>query len=216
MSQFQRATLFVNTNLVNPGEIASYTSLLAPRWQGKILADDPRVPGNGQGTFAFFYRHPDLGPNFIRSLAAQGLATSRDDAEAIGKLGSGAYAFLLGGSTAEAQEAIKRGEPIAIVNAKALREGTDTTAGYGAVAIFKKPAHPSAAQVYLNWLLSKEGQSSLLRNAGYLSKRLDIPLEPDAEWRVPSPSVAGKSYSADAIDAQQKLKPLLAQVLTGP
>ncbi|MFB3061710.1 MAG: hypothetical protein ACE10C_10105, partial [Candidatus Binatia bacterium] len=61
MTPFQRGTIFVNTNLVDPKEFKSYKDLLAPKWKGKMAVDDPTKPGPGQATFTFFYLHPDLG-----------------------------------------------------------------------------------------------------------------------------------------------------------
>jgi len=55
--------------------------------------------------------------------------------------------------------------------------------GFGAVALMDKAPHPNAAIVYLNWLLSKEGQTEYVKS-GRNSRRLDVP---------PSdPSLAGK------------------------
>jgi hypothetical protein len=38
-----------NTNLVNPKELKSYWDLVNPKWKGKIVATDPRVPGQERG-----------------------------------------------------------------------------------------------------------------------------------------------------------------------
>ena len=37
----------------------STMDLLDPKWKGKIVSDDPLKPGPGNGTFLFFYQHPD-------------------------------------------------------------------------------------------------------------------------------------------------------------
>jgi iron(III) transport system substrate-binding protein len=46
--------------------------------------------------------------------------------------------------------------------------------GFGAVALMDKAPHPNAAIVYLNWLLSKEGQMDYVKS-GRNSRRLDVP-----------------------------------------
>jgi ABC-type Fe3+ transport system substrate-binding protein len=57
-------------------------------------------------------------------------------------------------------------------------EFTDAvTTGASAVGVFNRKPHPSAAKVYLNWLLSKEGQTSwALHTGGRNSLRLDVPV----------------------------------------
>src|SRR5581483_3429570 len=71
MTPYQRGIIFVNPNLVNPQQFTSYKDLLDPKWKGQIVLDDPRPSGAGNGTLAFFYMHPDLGPDFIRAFAKQ-------------------------------------------------------------------------------------------------------------------------------------------------
>jgi ABC-type Fe3+ transport system substrate-binding protein len=45
-------------------------------------------------------------------------------------------------------------------------------AGFGNVGLIDKAPHPNAAKLYLNWLLSKEGQSIFARVTGQNSRRL--------------------------------------------
>jgi ABC-type Fe3+ transport system substrate-binding protein len=62
--------------------------------------------------------------------------------------------------------------------------------------LLTKAPHPNAAKVYINWLLSKEGQTGFARASGYISARLDVPTD-HAEWRVPIPS-AIRTYTLEA------------------
>jgi len=54
-----------NTKLVNPSEIKSYWDLLNPKWKGKIVSVDPLVAGPISAAQIFFYKHPDLGPEYL-------------------------------------------------------------------------------------------------------------------------------------------------------
>jgi len=42
---FPVPNLAINTNMVKQGEIKTYKDLLDPRWKGKIVMNDPTVPG---------------------------------------------------------------------------------------------------------------------------------------------------------------------------
>ena len=78
-----RGTVYVNSNFANPKEFTSHKDLLDLKWKGKIVSDDPRKSGTGQGTFLFFYRHPELGADFIRSLSRQGLTFAKNYAQEV-------------------------------------------------------------------------------------------------------------------------------------
>ena len=69
-SLFSRARLGAvdityNTKLVNPSEIRSYWNLLDAKWKSKIVTVDPLVAGPINTPQIFFYKHPDLGPEFL-------------------------------------------------------------------------------------------------------------------------------------------------------
>ncbi len=48
------------------------------------------------------------------------------------------------------------------------------TAGSASYSIPRKAAHPNASVLFLNWLLSKEGSTSLSRGIGTPSARADV------------------------------------------
>jgi iron(III) transport system substrate-binding protein len=211
MSPYQRGTLFVNTTLANPKEFKSYKDLLDPKWKGKIVADDPRKAGPGQATFTFFFLHPELGAKFIRALAGQGLTLLRDYAQEVNMLGQGRYPVGLGLSDSLAEQRAKQGVPVEIVDIRQLKEGSDTSPASGGLSIFNRAPHPNAAKVYINWLLSKEGQTIYAHATGYISNRLDVPTDHAAPWRVPQPGSI-KTYTQEAIDKKDDLFPILTEV----
>jgi iron(III) transport system substrate-binding protein len=200
----QRGTLFINTNLVKASDFKSYKDLLDPKWKGKILLDDPRRSGPGLATFTFFYLHPDLGPAFIKALGEQQLTPIKDFQQEIDLVGQGKYPILLGGADYLAVARAKQGIPIDIVDPRNLKEGSDTSAVNGAVALMNQAPHPNAARVYLNWLLSKEGQTGFAKAAGYVSARLDVANDWAPAWRVPQPG-AIKTYDLQALSARDKV-----------
>ncbi len=212
MTPFQRGTIFYNTKLVNAKEFKSYKDLLDPKWKGKIVVDDPRKAGPGQGTFLLFYLHPDLGPDFIRALSKQQLTVLQDYSQELDIVGQGKYPLLVGTADFVAIARARLGVPIGIVDPRQLREGTGVTTANGNLALFNRAPHPNAAKVFINWLLSKEGQTIFASIQGYLSARLDVPTDHLPAWRVPQPS-AIKTYRKEALLVQDKdMLPLLQEV----
>ena len=211
MTLMQRGTLYVNSNLVNPKEFTSHKDLLDAKWKGKIVADDPRKSGTGQGTFLFFYRHPELGADFIRSLSRQGLTFAKNYAQEVDMLGQGRFPVGIGLSDSMIEERTKRGVPIAILDPRQLKEGTPTTPASGALSLVNRAPHPNAAKLYINWLLSKEAQTVLAQATGYISNRVDVPTDHAPAWKIPQPDSI-KIYDVAAKEMNQKLVPLLHEL----
>jgi len=212
MTPFHRGTLFVNTQLADPNSFKSYKDLLDPKWAGKIAADDPRSTGPGQATFEFFYARPALGAKFIRALANQKLTLLKDYSQEVDSLGLGKFPLAVGLSDSLVEQRAKQGVPLAIVDPRQLREGSDVSPGVGDLGVFNRAPHPNAAKLYVNWLLSKEGQTSFARGTGYISSRIDVPTDHAAPWRVPQPG-AIKTYGLQGrIELRAKLLPLLYDV----
>jgi iron(III) transport system substrate-binding protein len=215
MTPFQRGTIFYNPKLVNAKEFKSYKDLLDPKWKGKLIMDDPRRAGPGQATLTFFYLHPELGVDFIRALGKQQITILKDYAQEVDAIGQGRYPVLIGTADFVAIARAKQGVPIAIVDPRQLKEGTDVSPANGALALFNKAPHPNAAKIYINWLLSKDGQAVFARASGYVSARADVPTDHTEPWRIPQQG-AIKTYTKAAMQVKDKLMPLLEEVFGNP
>ncbi len=210
MTLSQRATIFINTKLARVEDFTSYKDLLNPKWKGKIVVDDPRKPGPGQGTFLFLYEHPELGMEFIRAFARQKPLILKNYRQEVDVVAQGKFPILFGGWEVPVETMMKKGLPITIVYPSQLREGSDLSPVNGSLALFNNAPHPNAAKVYINWILSKEGQTLFSRAMGYISTRLDVPTD-HSPWRVPKPG-AIKTYTQEAMRVKDKLVPMLQDV----
>jgi ABC-type Fe3+ transport system substrate-binding protein len=147
---------------------------LNPKWKGRIVIDDPRVDGPGSGRIALWTGQ--LGEEFVRTLLKQDLALTRDGRQLADWLARGKYPIAIGANDTEIGELQKLGiglkvEPLAGKLAEAWRMGT----GWGAIRLVNKAPHPKAAAVFINWLLSKEGQTGWATIGGRPSRRMDVP-----------------------------------------
>ena len=111
--------------------------------------------------------------------------------------------MLIGVSDVIAEERIRAGVPLAIIDPRQMKEGTDVSPASGGLGLFNRAPHPNAAKVYINWLLSKEGQTAFARHTGYISARLDVPTD-HSPWRVPIPGSI-KTYDQAAMDVKEDM-----------
>lgn len=207
----QREIVFFNTGLAKADEFKSYKDLLDPKWRGKIVLDDPRSAGPGQASFTFFYLHPDLGPDFIRALGRQEITLLRDFRQEADAVGQGRFPILIGTDIGIIEPIMNAGVPIGLVDPRQVREGSDTSAGVSALSLFNRAPHPNAATVYINWLLSREGQTAFAQAVGYISNRVDVPTDHTFAYRIPAPG-AVKTYDVRAMGVKDDLVALLEEV----
>jgi iron(III) transport system substrate-binding protein len=204
-----------NPQAVKKGEIRSYLDLLNPKWQGKIGMYDPTILGPGSGTFTFWYLHPALGKDFLRKFFTQQKVTlSRDNRQLLEWLVKGDYFIAVSPSELHATELIAKGLPIGLLHADQFKEGGLLNAGFGAVALINRAPHPNATKVYVNWLLSRDGQLDFSKATGYPSRRLDVPRDQFDPGSLPREGVPyllgyGQQYSQAQVEASEFAKSLL-------
>lgn len=203
-----------NTNLVNPNEISSLWDLTKPIWKDKIVMRDPRTAGGGLATASFWYYHPQLGPDFIKTLAANKPALTRDNRLQVEWLARGRYSISISSSLPSVFEFQNAGAPVKF--SRTGKEGTYASASTGSVMIMERAPHPNASTVFLNWLLSKEGQTIWTLTAGYPSRRLDAPIDHIPEVLRPEPGVSYQlSYKEKYVLSKDDVMPFLNEIFSG-
>jgi iron(III) transport system substrate-binding protein len=188
-ANYVRLAMTYNPGLVASGEIRSYTDLLNPKWRGKITMFDPRVPGAGLVFATGLYAMDGLGKEYLRQLFAQQVAFSRDERQIVDWVIRGHHAVALGPSERIVTEFRNKGVPVHTLGAPDLREGSYLTAAASIVGVTNRAPHPNAARVYLNWLLSREGQADWAKATGFASRRTDVPTDHLPDYAIPRPGV---------------------------
>ena len=170
-----------NTRLVNPDQFKSYWDFLDPKFKGKIIARDIRNPGSGGDAMRFFYHNPKLGPDFVRRLFTEAKITlTRSNRQGLDWLGIGK--FQVGLFFGRVSVAKAQGLPVDELDPHTFKEGAPLGIGGGSLVFMRNAPHPNAAKLFINWLLSREGQVSVQKEmaaggTGADSMRIDIPKE---------------------------------------
>jgi iron(III) transport system substrate-binding protein len=162
--------IWYNTELLKPNEIRSMDDFLNPKWKGKIGYLDPRTPGAGDSTWSFMWHVK--GEDYLKKLVAQDLYLGRDQRLLAESLAKGRVAVMIGLSYYSYLPFLKAGLPVKSL--PKLKEGNYGTGGSGNLAIIKGSAHPNSTKVFVNWLLSREGQEVVTKALGQATRRLDV------------------------------------------
>jgi iron(III) transport system substrate-binding protein len=171
---YMTETVWYNSTLVRPEEIVSWDNLLDPKWKGKIAILDPRTPGSGESTWAFLLKIK--GEPFLGKLAAQDMMVGRNLRQLGEAVARGKAAISIGVSYYTYVPFIKAGLPVRSLSN--IKEGYYAATGSGNFAIIKNAPHPNASKVFVNWLLSKEGQTVFTKAMGQPTRRFDV----DTRW----------------------------------
>jgi len=169
-----------HTKSVEAGEIRSYWDFLHPKWKGKILSRDPRISGSQRIGLRMFYHTPELGAEFIRRLYGEmDITITQEIRQATDWLAAGKFAICF--FCSEILKAKGQGVPVDEFRTAQWKEVRAISAGNkGSVVLLSQPPHPNAARLFVNWLLSREGQTAFQRTTNTLtnseeSMRVDIP-----------------------------------------
>lgn len=161
----------INTSLVKPEELKSYTNLLEPRWKGKIVVADPRSVGQGDYSLTSIYGL--MGKEFLVKLLKEQQPTVSASAEQIATwIAQGRFPIGISAGHTLVQKYIEQGLPIL---GWSPMEGGYMSPGYYSLAMVDKAPHPNAAKIYANWLLGKDAQHKLSVLSGQASARADVP-----------------------------------------
>ncbi len=167
---YQTENICYNSDLMKPEDIRSFDDLLQPKWQGKIAILDPRTPGSGASMWS--YLRDIKGEEYLKKLVAQKLQVGRDQRLLAENLAKGKSSLVIGLTYYSVAPFLKAGLPVKPLPTP--REGMYVSGGSGHLTIIKNPPHPNATKVFVNWLLSKEGQDLFSKALGQATRRLDV------------------------------------------
>ena len=166
-------TIIYNTNLVSEEDApASFADLVDEKWDNKLVIADPTssssvytliwmITQNLEGEpygWEFFERLEELNVNYASSHGTIG------ELVAMGERSVGVQVMATAGTSLE------KGDPIAIVYPE---EGLPSEVNVSVVR--KDTPNQEAAELFVNFLLSEDGQMLVADNLGWIPVRTDIP-----------------------------------------
>ncbi|MBI4333079.1 MAG: extracellular solute-binding protein [Chloroflexi bacterium] len=204
--------LEINGDLVKEGDIKSFYDLLLPRWKGKIGFFDPTIAGGGN-TFFVYMGEVVKDLDYLRALGKQDLAFTSDSRLLAEWVARGKYPVSIGLKGESATEFRKAGASIKTVPTV---EGTPLSASGGGLALMNKAPHPNAAKLFINWLLSREGQTVSSRARGIQSAREDVPTDSLDSEGVRKPGLKYFALIGDVADQNRAVYMKMARDMYGP
>ena len=167
------AIMIVNWDFVPKAALTSYQDLLKPEFSGKIVWDDPRLPGQGVASAQTFLIN--FGSDFLRRLFAEQkiayISNPRQNAEWVVR---GRYPIGIATAVEELTPFQQQGLGKNIASFTGGLAKPTVGPGFGTVSLMDRAPHPNAAKLYINWLLSKAGQTDWAKTT-HNSRRLDVP-----------------------------------------
>lgn len=182
---YPQAWAVINSNMVKPEELKSFRDLLNPKWKGKIAIFDPTTTGAG-GKLLSAVALQIINMDYWREFAKQEPFITRDNRMLVEWVVHGKYPIAIAARPEEINRWQKEGAPLKHLMPE---EGIGLTTGSGGLAIMRKPAHPNAAKLFINWLLSKEGITAWSKAGDVQSAREDVPIDFISVEKVRRPDV---------------------------
>ena len=133
------------------------------------------------------------------------MTLTADVRQAMDWLAVGKFALSMPTQSSYTAKAKAQGLPVDEFDPQHLKEGASIAVAFGQLALMNRAPHPNAAKVFVNWLLSREGQSAFQRaisspGDAKNSRRIDVPKD-----HIPASGAArrrGKYFDADDPDTQ--------------
>ena len=164
--------ILVNTRKVDEANIPqSWWDLAKPFWKDKLTIDNLEVSGTGYNWLTAIVNDASLGWRFIEALGKNRPGIERGHAGMAQKVAAGEYA----GAAEMSDFHLKNlRDAAAAVPLRGVWPSEGVPSEPWTSAILKRAPHPNAARLFLDFLLSREGQSLYVQTMGWVSARPDV------------------------------------------
>ena len=160
-----------NTKLVPAGKAPkSYEDLLDPQWRGKL-----GLPSGGGGIRWYLAMMKELGDDkgeaYMKKLAGQKVIVGQDISAVTALMAAGEYPIAVFSNAHQIEQMKSQGAPVEWVATRPVLT-TQTV-----LALPNRAPSPNSAKLYIDFVLSKEGQE-LLRSFNRIPARTDVEASP--------------------------------------
>ncbi len=171
---------------------------------------DPTTPGGGSNWFhsANYF----MGVDYLRELINQDVALTRDLPLMTTWIIQSKYLVGIGGNSGATRAANKDGAPVSML--QIFKEGIVVGAAAGNVLVMNNRPHANATKVFINWVLSKEGQTILSKATGIASRRLDVTTDHLDPWMVPDARIKYVWETEEYIKEEGKVMELAKELFS--
>ena len=158
-----------NPQLVSEADaagLATYESMLDPKWRGK--AATVRYGVGGSGILPYYLINKEKGQDFWNKMLEQQLQVFTSIPVMIERLGAGGLSVAYFANDGNLSDIMKKGTPLR------WRYPEPTLALYIEQFIAKDAPHPNAAKLWIEFLLAKSSQSKIMQGIGLRTPRIDM------------------------------------------
>jgi iron(III) transport system substrate-binding protein len=205
-----------NTNMVKPDEIRSYHDLLDPKWKGKMVSWNPSVEGAGPNSIGM-YLNPKIGEEwFVRWAREMDVTIVEDARQGAEWVALGRFPLGIFGIATQAAKMSKEGFPIQGYLSHPMAEGDMLNNSATNVMMMERAPHPKAAQLFLNWVLTRDAQQMIIKTSGVSdSLRTDVDnsviapqyrRDPNADYYV---VFADPKYQSEQVQLAGRLRQIM-------
>ncbi|MSQ28245.1 MAG: ABC transporter substrate-binding protein [Dehalococcoidia bacterium] len=177
------SNMWINTDLVKEDELKSVQDLLNPKWKGKMMFADVRAGATSSPATAvrLVYGEETMKKLFVDMEPAY----SRDNRQIVEQLVRGQRAIILAVADPIIPEFQQQGLGKNVK--RVYLNDILVTVTANDLWMLKNAPHPNAAKLFVNWILSKEGQAAYTQETLTNSRRLDVP--PSVPEKYPKPGM---------------------------
>jgi iron(III) transport system substrate-binding protein len=165
----------INRDLLPTAQITTFDDLLSPAYRGKIVWQDPRIGGIGASFLTGAYHYKGREPIRQLLIDQQPLLT-RGNSEMAEQLVRGSRAISIAALNQDTLMQYQQAGVRLNLENVALSDIPSVSNGGQAPAVFKRPPHPNATKVFVNWVLSQSAQDMLGHELLQNTTRKDVPV----------------------------------------